>query len=75
MDSNFSSCENLPWTNQWDVKVLIHNSVVYVHSSMEVALQVDEWDHEYGEDGDHMASCMSLEDNFIVNAKEGNEEG
>ncbi len=48
--------------------------MVYVHSAMEVAFQVDEWDHEYGEDGDHMASCMSLEDNFIMNAKEGNEE-
>jgi hypothetical protein len=40
---------------------------------MEVSFQVDEWG-EYGEDGDHLASCMSLGNNFVVNAKEGNEE-
>ncbi len=33
--------------------------MAYVHSAMEVSFQVDEWG-EYGEDGDHLASCMSM---------------
>jgi hypothetical protein len=41
---------------------------------MEVSFQVDEWG-EYMEDGDHLVFCMSLGNNFVVNAKEGNEEG
>jgi hypothetical protein len=41
---------------------------------MEVSFQVDEWG-EYGEDGDHLTSCMSLGDNFAMNAEKGNKEG
>jgi hypothetical protein len=41
---------------------------------MEVTFQVDEWD-EYEDDGDHLTACISLRDNFTMNAKQGNEEG
>jgi spore maturation protein CgeB len=44
LDSNFQSREKLPWTNEWEVEVLILDSVAYVHSAMEVTFQVDEWD-------------------------------
>ncbi len=38
VDSNFSSCENLPWTQCWEVEILVLTSVVNVHSAMEIAL-------------------------------------
>jgi hypothetical protein len=41
---------------------------------MEAIFQANEWD-EYRDDGDHLATCVSLGDNFVVNVKEGNEEG
>ncbi len=71
----FLASKNLPWTNYWEVEVLIPNIVAFVCSAMEVSFQVDEWG-EYREDSDHLTSCMSyLGDNFAMNAKEGNEEG
>ncbi len=72
-DSNFQACENLPWTNEWGIEVLIHDSVAYVCSAMEVAFQVDKWD-VYGDDGDRLVSCMSLGDNFAMDIEERNEE-
>jgi len=48
LDSNFQACEKLPWTNKWEVEVLIFDNMAYVHNAMEVAFQVDEWD-EYME--------------------------
>jgi hypothetical protein len=36
VDYNFSTCENLPWTKNWEVEVLIPNNVGYVCSAMEV---------------------------------------
>jgi len=68
----FSSCENFPWTKEWEVEVLIPNNVGYVRHAMEDAFQEDEWD-EYGVDDDHLASCISLRDNSIVNLEDGNE--
>jgi hypothetical protein len=41
---------------------------------MEVTFQEDEWD-EYEDDGDHLIAYLLLEDNFAMNAKEGNEKG
>ncbi len=45
----------------------------YVCNAMEATFQANEWD-EYGDDGDHLATCISLGDNFAMNAEEGNEE-
>ncbi len=64
----------MAWTRQWEVEVLIPNSVGYVHSAMEATFQAYEWD-EYGNDGNHLVAYISLGDNFVVNAEEGNEEG
>jgi hypothetical protein len=45
----------------------------YVYGAMKTTFQEDEWD-EYGLDGDHLAACISLGDNFVVSIEEGNEE-
>ncbi len=37
VDFNFSACKNLPWTQCWEVEVLILTNVVYAHSAMEIA--------------------------------------
>jgi hypothetical protein len=42
VDSNFSTCENLPWTQCWEVEVLIPTNVMYVHSAMEISFQDDD---------------------------------
>jgi hypothetical protein len=41
---------------------------------MEATFQEEEWD-EYEDDIDHLIAYLLLGDNFVVNAKEGNEEG
>lgn len=74
VDYNFSTCENLPWIKNWEVDVLILNSMGYVCSAMEVTFQENKWD-SYGNDGDHLATCISLGDNFAMNVEEGYEEG
>ncbi len=66
VDSEFSSCENLPSTKEWEVELLVRNNVGYVQHTMEDTFQEHEWD-EYGVDDDHLASCISLGDNFVVN--------
>jgi hypothetical protein len=74
VDYNFSTCENLPWTKNWEVEVLIPNNMGYVCNALEATFQKDEWD-SYGIDGDHLVDCISLGESFDVNAEEGNEEG
>jgi hypothetical protein len=37
VDVNFSACENVPWTQSWEVEVLIHDNALYVCSAMENA--------------------------------------
>ncbi len=73
MDFAFSACESLPWTMEWEVEVLIFNSVGYVSHTMEDVFQEDEWG-EYGRVGDHLAPCILLGDNFAMNSKDGNSE-
>ncbi len=46
----------------------------YVNHAMEDAFQENEWG-EYGGVGDHLAPCISLGDNFIVNLEDGNSKG
>jgi hypothetical protein len=41
---------------------------------MENALEEDEWD-DYGNDGEWLAKCISLGNNFAMNSKEGNVKG
>jgi len=48
--------------------------VGYVRIAMEAMFQVDEWD-EYEDDGNHLATYISLRDNFTMNVKQGNENG
>lgn len=42
VDSNFSACKNLPWTQCWEVDVLIPPNVTYAHSTMEIAFREDD---------------------------------
>lgn len=74
IDFNFQACENLAWIQQWKVEVLIPKNVGYVRIAMEAMFQVDEWD-EYEDDGNHLATYISLRDNFTMNVKQGNENG
>jgi hypothetical protein len=37
VDSNFSTCKNLPWTQCWEVEVLIHINVAYVCMTIEIS--------------------------------------
>ncbi len=39
VDVKFSTCENVPWMQSWEVEVLIHNNASYVHSAMENAFK------------------------------------
>jgi hypothetical protein len=73
MDGNYQACENIPWTEEWDVEVLNASSTAYVRRAMEANFHEDEWD-AYGVDGDYLAACLQLGDNFAVNAEEGNDE-
>ncbi len=54
--------------------VLIPNFMGYVWDAMEATFAEDEWD-DYGIDGDHLATCILLGDNFVISIKEGNEKG
>jgi hypothetical protein len=73
VDLEFLACENLPWTKEWEVEVLIPNNARYVRHAMEDAFQKDKWD-EYNVDGDHLAFCISMGDNFAINFEDKNEE-
>lgn len=46
----------------------------YVRNAMEVTFREDKWD-EYKGDGANLVAYISLGDNYVVNAKEGNEKG
>jgi len=37
VDNNFTLCENMPWTHEWEMEVLISNSMGYVRHVMEEA--------------------------------------
>ncbi len=66
VDSNFPTYKNLPWTQCWEVEVLIPTNVAYAHIAIEISFQEDDWD-DYGVDGESLASCIFLGDNFVVN--------
>ncbi len=34
VDTNFLACQNVPWTQSWEVEVLIHDNASYVCSAM-----------------------------------------
>jgi hypothetical protein len=74
VDSNFIACENVPWTKEWEIKVLIPNNTSFVQNVVELTFEEQKWD-QYGAYGDYLASCLQLRDNFVVRAKEDNEEG
>jgi hypothetical protein len=74
VDGNFATCENLPWTEEREVEVLIPCSTKFVHDVLLGAFYEVKWD-QFGVDGDHLTSCLALGDNFVVNAEEDNTEG
>ncbi len=74
MDFNYTACENVPWTKEWEIEVLIPNNTSFVRDVVESTFEKQEWD-QYGVDGDYLASCLQLGDNFVIKVKEDNEEG
>lgn len=44
VNGNFATCENLPWTKEWEVEVLIPCSTTLVHDVMLGAFDEVEWD-------------------------------
>jgi hypothetical protein len=54
--------------------MLIFNNTRFVREVILDAFSEDDWD-QFGVNGDHLASCLALEDNFAVNAKGGNFKG
>jgi hypothetical protein len=65
---NFPKCENLPWTKGWEVEMLIPSNIRFIGEVMLDAFDQDDWD-QFGVNGDHFASCLTLGDNFVVNVK------
>jgi hypothetical protein len=54
--------------------MLIFNNTRFVREVILDVFSEDDWD-QFGVNGDHLASCLALEDNFAVNAKGGNFKG
>jgi hypothetical protein len=54
VDFNFIACENVPWTKEWEIEVLIPNSTSFVWDVVESTFEEQEWD-QYGMDGDYLA--------------------
>jgi hypothetical protein len=65
VDSNFTTCENAPWTKEWEIEVLIPNNTSFVWNVVESTFEEQEWD-QYWIDGDYLASCLQLGDNFVI---------
>jgi hypothetical protein len=74
LDGNFLACENVPWTKEWEVEILVPSNTTFVHEVMLDVFDEDDWD-QFGENGDHLTSYFALGDNFSLNAKEGIVEG
>ncbi len=64
----------MPWTKEWEIEVSIPNNTSFVPNVVESTFEEQEWD-QYGVDGDYLASCLQLGDNFVIKVEEDNEEG
>ncbi len=74
VDGNFLACENVSWTEECEVEVLVPSNTAFVHKVMLDAFDEDDWD-QFGVDGDYLALCLALGDNFAINVEEGNAKG
>jgi hypothetical protein len=74
VDGNFVTCENLPWTEEWEVDIFIPCSTTFVCDVMLGAFDEAKWD-QFGMNGDHLTSCLALGNNFVMNAGKNNTEG
>ncbi len=48
--------------------MLVLNNITFVHEVMLDMFDEDDWD-QFGENGDHLAFCLTLGDNFSVNVE------
>jgi hypothetical protein len=42
VDGNFLVCENVPWTKEWEVEVLVPSNTTFVHEVMLDAFDEDD---------------------------------
>jgi hypothetical protein len=40
----FLACDNIPWTEDWAVEMLIPNNTTFIHEVMLAAFDEDKWD-------------------------------
>ncbi len=58
VDGIFLAYDNIPWTEDWEVKMLIPNNITFIHEAMLAAFDEDTWD-QYGANIDYLASCLA----------------
>jgi hypothetical protein len=44
MDGNFLTCENVPWNEEWELKMLVTTNATFVCNMMVVDFNEDYWD-------------------------------
>lgn len=64
----------LTWNGARKVEMLRMDNVEYVQATMQDAFVFELWD-EFGSDGENLACCLELGENFAIEAEEGNDEG
>lgn len=74
LDCKWDHCENLQWTRGWRVEALIPENAAHVREAIAQAYDGAQWT-DYGADGDHLASCVELGQNFATNAADENDAG
>jgi hypothetical protein len=73
INCNWAKCENIAWTRDWMLEVLIPHNPGYVWDVMLAEFNVDNWD-EFGLNGTYLASILELGDNLAICAAPENEE-
>jgi len=44
VDGNFLACDNIPWTKDWEVEMLILSNIAFVGEAMLATFYEDAWD-------------------------------
>jgi hypothetical protein len=44
VDANFLACDNILWTKNWEVEMLIPSNIAFVHEAMLATFDEDAWD-------------------------------
>jgi hypothetical protein len=44
VDGNFLACDNIPWTKDWEVEMLIPSNIAFVGEAMLATFYEDAWD-------------------------------